>query len=198
MVAIELGDRNMVFEFTGQRLVELVQQPQRGVAVGDRRYQHTKTIDVGNLRKTEVFTVHLLVNGIQSLFPPCNSNRHVDRCKRRLNFLLHLLNEVASPTACFGHSLRQNGVSPWTQVTKRQILQFAVSLVQAQTVGNRGVNFDRFRRNSTPFAARHIGQGPHIVRSVRQLDQDNAHVARHGQQHFAKGFRLVFFAGVKL
>jgi hypothetical protein len=36
------------------------------------------------------------------------------------------------------------------------------------------------------------------VRAVCQLDQDDAHIARHRQQHLAKGLGLVFFAGVEL
>ena len=33
--------------------------------------------------------------------------------------------------------------------------------------------------------------------SVGKLDKNDAHVARHGQQHFAERLRLVFFAGVE-
>ena len=63
---------------------------------------------------------------------------------------------------------------------------------------NRRINFERFRRDATPLAARHVRQGAHIVRAVGQFDQDDAHIARHGQQHFAKGLSLVFFARVEL
>ena len=46
--------------------------------------------------------------------------------------------------------------------------------------------------------ARHVAQGAHVVRAVGQLDQDDAHVARHGQQHLAERLGLVFLAGVEL
>ena len=36
------------------------------------------------------------------------------------------------------------------------------------------------------------------MRTVRQFDEDDAHVARHGQQHLAKRFRLIFFARIEL
>jgi hypothetical protein len=36
------------------------------------------------------------------------------------------------------------------------------------------------------------------VQAVGQLDQDDAHVARHGQQHLAEGLGLAFLAGVEL
>ena len=36
------------------------------------------------------------------------------------------------------------------------------------------------------------------MQAVGQLDQDDAHVARHGQQHLAEGLGLVFLARVEL
>ena len=35
------------------------------------------------------------------------------------------------------------------------------------------------------------------MRAICQLDQDDAHIAGHRQQHLAKGLGLVFFSGVE-
>ena len=78
-----------------------------------------------------------------------------------------------------------------------QVLQLAVNLVQAQTVGDGRVDFQRFRGDATPLAARHVGHGAHVVGTVGQLDEDDPHIAGHGQQHLAKRLGLVFFAGVE-
>ena len=83
-------------------------------------------------------------------------------------------------------------------MTKRQILQLAVGLVQAQAVRNGGVDLQRFGRNASPLAARHVRQRAHVVRAIRQLDEDDAHIARHGQQHLAKRLGLVLLARVEL
>ncbi len=40
------------------------------------------------------------------------------------------------------------------------------------------------------FSARHHAQGAHVVQAVGELDQDDADVAHHGQQHLAEIFRL--------
>ncbi|MOA21569.1 hypothetical protein D3C78_1420680 [compost metagenome] len=84
------------------------------------------------------------------------------------------------------------------EVAERQVLQFAVGLVQAQAVGDGRINFQRLGCNAAPFAARHVRQRAHIVRAVGQLDEDDAHIAGHGQQHLAKRFSLVFLAGIEL
>jgi hypothetical protein len=36
------------------------------------------------------------------------------------------------------------------------------------------------------------------VQAVGQLDQDDAHIARHGHQHLAEVFRLCVFLGFEL
>ena len=76
-------------------------------------------------------------------------------------------------------------------------MEFAIGLVETQTVGDRHINLKRFAGNTAPLAARHVTHGAHVVAAVGEFDQDHAHIARHGQQHFAEGLGLVFFAGVE-
>ncbi len=83
-------------------------------------------------------------------------------------------------------------------MAKGEVLQLSVGLVQSQAVGDGRVDFEGFGRNAAPFAARHVGQRPHVVRAVGQLDQDDAYIAGHGEQHLAKRLGLVFLAGVEL
>ncbi len=45
---------------------------------------------------------------------------------------------------------------------------------------------------------RHRLHRAHVVHAVGELDQDDAHVARHRQQHLAEGFGLRFLAGREL
>ncbi len=51
-----------------------------------------------------------------------------------------------------------------------------------------------------PFAMprRHGVQGAHVVKAVGQLDQDDANVLRHRQQHLAKILGLSIFARLEL
>ena len=78
-----------------------------------------------------------------------------------------------------------------------QVLQFAVGLVQAQAVRDGRVNFQGFAADALPTVARHGLHGAHVVGAIGQLHQDDAHVLRHGQEHFAKRLDLAFFFGVK-
>jgi hypothetical protein len=59
------------------------------------------------------------------------------------------------------------------------------------------INLERLARNPSPFLARRVVERAHVVRPVRQLDQNDAHVTRHGEQHLAEGLGLIFFARVE-
>ena len=78
------------------------------------------------------------------------------------------------------------------QVGKSQILQLPVNPVQAQAVRNRCVYFQRFRGDARPFVTCQVIQRAHVVRAVGQFDEDDPHIARHRQQHFAERLGLVF------
>ena len=65
-------------------------------------------------------------------------------------------------------------------------------------MGDWGINVQGLCRNTCPFFAWRVGQCAHVVAAIGQLDQDHPYVARHGQQHLAKRFGLVFFTGVEL
>ena len=111
---------------------------------------------------------------------------------------LHPSNHVIATGAGFGQRFAQHSVTPGVQEAKAQLLQFAVGVVQSQSVGNGSVNLERFAADPPPFAGRHITHGAHIVGAVGQLDQDDPHILGHGQEHFSKRFGLVLLTAVEL
>ena len=145
-----------------------------------------------------MLVVHLLVDGVQGFFTPTDAHVHAGLFEDRFDFALHFLDQVAAAVAGARDGFGQDRIAPRQQVLEGQVLQFAVDLVQTQAVGDWRVDFQGFRGNASPFAARHVVHGAHVVGAIGQFDQDDPHVAGHGQQHLAKGLGLVFFAGVEL
>ena len=70
--------------------------------------------------------------------------------------------------------------------------------MHAETVGDRRVDIQRLARDAAAFLGPHDAQRAHVVQAVGQLDQDDADVARHGQQHLAEVFRLRLGLGLEL
>ena len=62
-------------------------------------------------------------------------------------------------------------------------------------MGNRGVNFQRFKGFITLFLLGHSVNRAHIMQSVRQLNNNNPYILTHRYEHFSKAFRLLLLLG---
>ncbi|KAF1031801.1 MAG: hypothetical protein GAK34_03660 [Delftia tsuruhatensis] len=198
LVAIVLGNGDVVLEAARHGLVHLVQHAQRRVAIDNARQDDAKAVDVRHLGKAQLVLLHAQIERIQRAFTAGKAGLQPRAGELGIDLVLHALDQIAASLARAGDGFFQRGVAPGMQVAEGQVLQLAVGLVQPQAVGDGCVDLQCFRRDAAPLAARHVAHGAHVVGAVGQLDQDHAHIARHGQQHLAEGFRLVLFARVEL
>ena len=93
--------------------------------------------------------------------------------------------------------LEEHVVAHRIQVAEGEVVEFLVDRVEAQPVGDRGVDVARLAGHALAFGRWHRIERAHIVQAVGKLDQDDPYVARHRQQHLAKILRLRFFVGFK-
>ena len=160
------------------------------IAGRDIVHHHTKTENIGHLGKAQMLFQHFFVNGIDVLFASADAGLYARGSElfayRIQNAIDHFTSVATRRTHCLGHHL----VAQRVQIGEGQFLQFAVQAVQAEAVGNRGVDLGGFACNPATLFRRHRIQRPHIVQTVGQLDEDDANIARHGQQHLAKVFCL--------
>jgi len=83
-------------------------------------------------------------------------------------------------------------------VTERKVLQLALYPGDAEPVGHGSIDIKSFLGDAPPLCFRLILKGAHIVKAVRQLDQNNPDVVRHGEEHLSKILRLAFFLGLEI
>ncbi len=69
--------------------------------------------------------------------------------------------------------------------------------MQAQAIGQRGIDIHGFLGDTALLVRTHELQGAHIVQAVGQLDEEHAHVLVHGQDHLADVLGLLLFLAVK-
>ena len=79
-------------------------------------------------------------------------------------------------------------------VAKGEVLELAAHLAHAQAMRQRSVDVQRLLCNGLLAFDTKVLQGAHVVQPVGQLDEDDAHVAHHRQQHLAHVFGLTVFA----
>ena len=80
------------------------------------------------------------------------------------------------------------------EVLERQLLELVLDLAHAEAVGDRRVDVARLLRDLDPALLRQVVQRPHVVQAVGELDQDDADVVDHRQQHLAEVLRLPLLA----
>ena len=198
LVAIGLGDGDVVLETARHGLVELVQHAQGGVAIDRVGHHDPKAEEVVDLREARMLFTHLSVDGVGGFFAAADAHLQAGVFKGLVHLAFHALHDVTPPPARALHRLVHRGMAPGVQVREAELLQLTVHLVQAQAVGNGRVDVQGFAGDAPALGRRHGGHGAHVVQPVGQLDQDHAHVARHGQQHLAKALGLRLFTGAEL
>jgi hypothetical protein len=78
-------------------------------------------------------------------------------------------------------------------MTKGKIFKLAAEFTHAESMSDRSENFHRLFGDAFPFLRIEVLQRTHIVKTIGQLDEHDANVVNHCQQHLAHIFRLLFF-----
>ena len=71
------------------------------------------------------------------------------------------------------------------EVAERQVFELPLQLPDAQTVGQRRVDLHRLLRHAAALGGRPELERLHVVEPVGKLDEDDADVLGHGQEHLA-------------
>ena len=192
LVAVALGNRDVVLELARHRLVERVQRPHREIARRHVADDHAKAVDVEHLRERQVLLDHLPVDAVDVLLAAVDFGRDAPLRQAFVEGGEHLADDFAPVAAGRSHRLRQHPESHRVLVLERQFLQFAEHLVETQPVGDRRVDLEGLAGDPAPLRRAHRIEGAHVVQAVGELDQDHPQIARHRQQHLAEilGLRL--------
>jgi hypothetical protein len=83
-------------------------------------------------------------------------------------------------------------------VAEREVFELLVDAVQSEPVSDRRVDLDGLARDAATLDRLDRAQGAHVVEPIGKLDQDDAHIARHREQHLAEVLGLRFFLGLEL
>ena len=96
------------------------------------------------------------------------------------------------------HHLLDLGVPLRVQRGEGEVLQLPAHLLDAEAVGQWRVDVEGLLRRATLLPLGHDSERAHVVQPVGQLDQQNAPVVSHGDEHLANGRRLLCLLGVEL
>jgi len=132
------------------------------------------------------------------LRPPGDLGGDAEAFELDLELCDALLEVGLAGLARFGHHLGDLLVLGRLQIEEAEVLELPLDGVHTQTMRERGVYLHGLARleDAAVLAQRH--EGPHVVQAVGELDDDDADVLAHGDEHLAQGVGLRLGEGLYL
>ena len=193
LVHIRLGHGDIVLETPRYRRIHFVDNAQRRVAVLYRLHNDPDRKQIVDLIQRLILVHHLFVDaekvfgsptdlrlypGIVDVFFHIRDDAVDKRLPLRL-LLIDLMNQIV-----IGFRL---------QILQGEIVQLIFDFCDTKPLGNRRIDINGLSCLFLLLVRRHIFQGPHVVKPVRQLDKNDPDVLGHCQKHFPEVFRLFLY-----
>ena len=184
LVAVGLRGRDVVLEAIGQRVVHIVDQPQRGIALGDVVEDDTHSVNVINFLEILILHIHLAVNAVDALDAVADG-RLLDAVFGQVpgNRMADLMQELV---AVLIQQVADRLIADRVKVVQTAVLELLLDVGNSEAVRDGGIDLHRFQ---CLVAALLLGPGvagAHIVQSVAQFYNHDADILAHGQQHLAQ------------
>ena len=196
-VAVELRHRDEVLEPPRHRLPERVDQAERAVAVARPLVAgaldgHAHRGQVVDLVELAALLGHLVVDRVEVLRAAGDLGRDVDLRARRRGPRPPSRPRLAVGAA-LGHHRLDLGVLARVEDLERAVLELPLDRVDTEAVRERRVDLERLLRLAHLGLLALVLDRAHVVEAVGELDQDDADVLRHRDDHLpvVLGVRLL-------
>src|SRR5579872_135549 len=164
----------------------------RTVAILDRLDDHAdraQVVDLGEI----LAALQLLIDRIEMLWPA----GYVSTDPGGRKTALHLCDDGADRLLAigppFGDFVGDLFVRLRIEIAQRQVLEVPLHAVDAEAMSQRRVDLERLLGDGLLLGRREALQGAHVVQPVGQLDDDDADVFGHRQEHLAQVLYLDIF-----
>ena len=186
LVHILFGHGYIVFETARNRLIHLMDDAQGGIAVFHGLHHDTHCEQIIYLVQSLVLVHHLFIDTEEMLHTSAHRGLNARILHVALDLVHDFLDKGLPCILAEGHFLHQVVIYIRLKELKGQIIQFNLNLGNAQPVGDGGINFHGLPGLFLLLLRLPVLTCPHVVKTVRQLDNNNADVLCHGQKHLAQ------------
>ena len=192
LVHVELGHCDVVFEAPGHGRPQGVDGSENAVALTHVVGDDAQRNEVVDLAEVLTLVLHLHIDGVEVL-GPAHDAEMLDLGLRELVAQdgLDRLQVRLALGARLGHHARDLAVLRGIQVEERQVLKLPLDGADAQAVCQGRVDAHRLVGLEDAAVLRDGHERAHVVQAVGQLDDDDADVLGHGEEHLAQVERLL-------
>ena len=169
--------------------------PSARVAVLDRLRDHAQRDEVVDPLEIDLLALQLEMNAVEALDAAVELNdRHLRVLELGAERARQLVDDRLGALALGLDLGAQRFVGLRLEILERQLLELVLDLAHAEAVGDGRVDVERLLRDLDAPLLRQVVQRPHVVQPVGELDQDDADVIHHRQQHLAEVLGLALLA----
>ena len=171
---------------------------ERAVAGVRRVDHHAQAVDVDDVGERGALAQHLAVDAVEVLLARLDLGGYAGRLQGGRELLGDAGEELALVAAGAFERALEHPVALRIERAEAEVLELQLHRVEAEPLGERGVDVERLAGDGAAPLGRHRADGAHVVQPVGELDEDDAQVAHHRQQHLAERFRLRLLAALEL
>ena len=182
-VKVRLWRGNVVLESTGNRFEYLVNVAECGVTLKLGLHYDADGVEVVYLVKGLVLAIHFTVKAVNRLYPALNAAADVILGKFLGNKCLGLIDEITAPAEFLIDLLLHLLIAYVIKVEEAEILKLLLDSLDTETVSQGCVNIHRLKGDGTLAILLLCRKSTHIMKSVAELDKDNADILGHSEQH---------------
>ncbi len=198
LIAVGLGDGDVILETARHRLVEVVHGTEDAVTVVDAFGDHAEGEHIHDVGKRLALYLHLAIDAVEMLFTPADPTTETFLVQPVLHAFADMFDDVLALTTGMDHGTADTLGPHGVIGLEGQIFQFDLQITHAQTGRDGRVDVEGFTRDAALLVGTHRAQGTHVVQTIGELDQDDADILGHRQHHLLKIFRLGLGLGFKL
>ena len=163
LVAVGLGNGDIVLELPWDGFVKTVNAAQYAVAGIDRIDDDTKSINIHNLRERFTLGLHFFVDTVEMLLPANHFDRMAFLCQGRLNLMADFVDQFLAVASGFAQRRSDTTGPHGIESAKAQVFKLHSHCIHSETHGDRCVDFQSFSGySSTLFRFEHPKRA-HVV-----------------------------------
>ena len=194
LIQVGPGHGDEVLEAAGDGTPGAVQQAEDGVAVLLGLRDDADGEEIVDLIDGNAVRVELLLDGVEALDARFDAGVDVGvaelRFKRADDAIEECFAFAAEGIDFSGELVVGEGVD----VAEGEVFKLAAQLAHAEAVRERGVDVEGLAGDALLLVGAKVLERAHVVQAVGELDDDDADVGDHGEEHLADVFGLMVFA----
>src|SRR3990167_5314551 len=198
LVAVGLGNCDVVLEAAWQGFVQIMYSAQHAVAGIDLVDDDPERIDVHDLVEGPTLAAHFLVDAVEVFLTTADLALDAIDGQAVAEGLFDLVDDfLAVAPGAFDGLVDPCGTHR-VHGLETEVFELYADGVHAQPVGDGRIDFQGFLGDPPTLFTGQDFKRAHVVQAVGELDQDHANVARHGHGNFLEVFGLCFGLGLEV